>query len=566
MGRFSKRQIYVVVAMLVVAAFWGYQMFGTATIAVTSEPSGAIVRVDGRVRGQTPIERLEVDAGRHRLEVIHSHYAPFVEGLRMSRGDHEKRHVVLKAGEGTLKLLSNPKNAWVEVDGERVGMTPMDYPTSSGPHVIRMGLEERHIVEETHILKDGATLNVNFNLNIDPHGSLTITTNPRNAKIEFIGEDLVYKPKLRLRIGEYSIRVSKAGYGAVEFRYDVKYGTNLHSVELQREYGQLNVRTEPQASEIQVSYQDGGRTRRLAHTGSMRVPTGPIEVRARARGYRTEHKRLNIGPQGATVRFNLTPFQVETGVEIKDTLKSGGAAPAMIVLPAGEFTMGDPNGSYSEKPARTISLTQPFAVSKYEITVGDFERYLAATGGVFSDKLDTSDPQIPVAYVSFNEAANYAAWLSEQTGYKYRLPSEAEWEYAARAGTNSQYYFGDEPLDLCQHANIADKAVRQVYREWVVLGCDDGMIRPGPVGSYQPNQFGLYDVYGNVAEWVADCGMPGYKDGPRDGSPDEEGVGCETRGIRGGSWDSQAAEARSAYRNTASSANDDRGIRLVREL
>ena len=92
------------------------------------------------------------------------------------------------------------------------------------------------------------------------------------------------------------------------------------------------------------------------------------------------------------------------------------------------------------------------------------------------------------------------------------------------------------------------------------------MVRPGPVGTYAPNPFGVYDIYGNVSEWVADCGMPDYAYAPRDGSAAREGSGCGTHGVRGGSWDSMAIEARSSYRNTASSANDDRGIRLVRVL
>ena len=101
---------------------------------------------------------------------------------------------------------------------------------------------------------------------------------------------------------------------------------------------------------------------------------------------------------------------------------------------------------------------------------------------------------------------------------------------------------------------------------WDVIRCDDGLVRPGPGGRYLPNAFGLHDMYGNVSEWVLDCGLPSYEDAPNDGSPAEEGAGCTSHGIRGGSWDSMAIEAKSAYRNTASNANDDRGIRLVREL
>ena len=562
----DRRLQFLLGAIAVVAAIWLYQQFGTATLRVTSEPEGAVIRIDGRQRGLTPMERLEVDAGSHRLEVVHSHYAPYVEGIRVSRGDHESRHVVLEPGEGVFSLLSNPRNAWVEVDGRRVGRTPTQHTVVSGPHVIRMGLEERHIVEETHTVRHGQILEVNFNLNIDPHGSLTITTRPRNARIEFVGEDLAYEPGMRLRIGEYAIRVSRSGYKAQEFRYRVRYGNNLHDVSLEREYGRLVVQTAQQDTDVTVAIDDGGGVKRSTYRDAMTIPTGSVEVRARATGYRTQVKTIRMGPNGATVRFDLQPMQVTIGAEFQDRLASGGEGPVMVVVPPGEFTMGDANGSFSEKPARRVRLTQPFAVSKFEITIGEYLEFADATNRAVSAQVEVDKPSHAMAYVTFEDASRYAAWLSTQTGHHYRVPSEAEWEYFTRGGTQTDYFFGNDPLKLCEYANMADLATRKVYREWDVIRCDDGAVRPGPVGRYKPNPFGLHDVYGNVSEWVMDCGMPNYARAPTDGSPAEEAVGCGTRGIRGGSWDSTAGEARSANRNTATGANDDRGIRLVRDL
>ena len=238
----------------------------------------------------------------------------------------------------------------------------------------------------------------------------------------------------------------------------------------------------------------------------------------------------------------------------------------MVVVPAGSFVMGDADGPPSEQPQRRVTLTQPFAVSKYEITIGDFLPYLEAVSKPLPERLDPADVTHALSYVTFADAVGYTRWLSERTGEKYRLPSEAEWEYVARAGTSTHYFWGDDELELCRYANIADRSTRKVYRDWDTLNCEDNLVRPGPVGSYEPNPFGLHDIYGNVAEWVADCGMPEYADAPVDGSPAVEGMGCATHGVRGGSWDSQPIEARSSYRNTASSANDDRGFRVVREL
>ena len=553
--------------LLVVSAGWAYQMFGTATVAVTSEPSGAVVRVDGRQRGITPLERLELDAGSHQLSIEHSHFAPHVEGVSVSRGDHLQRHIAFKPGEGTFALLSNPRGAWVEIDGERLNsVTPTEITLPSGEHTIAMGQAERHIVEEVHTVKHGQTLEVNFDLNIDPHGSLTIVSSPRNAKIEFLDQELTYSPKMRVQIGEYALRVSRAGYEPQEFRYQVRYGDNLHHVDLKRAYGRLKVSAKPADATIEVVYSDGGRTRRKPYQPNMSVPVGAVEVRAASIGYRSQRKNLNFTSSGATLNFNLAPMQVEVGRVFNDRLRSGVEGPSLVIVPAGSFRMGREEGPPSETPARTVTITQPFAVSRFEITVGDYLLYAKAKNKPLHEKLWVDKLDHAMAYVSFADAVGYADWLSEQTGEAYQLPSEAQWEYIARANSTTPYFFGDDPEALCEYGNLADRTARKSFREWQTLTCDDGMVRPGPVGQFKPNGFGVYDVYGNVSEWVLDCGIPKYAGAPTDGSATVEGLGCETHGVRGGSWDSTAEEALSGYRMSARSPNDDRGFRLVRAL
>lgn len=563
----SRQSKFLLGLFLVIGFVWVYQTYGTATIAISSEPSGAVVRVDGRQRGLTPLSRLELDLGNHRLEVAHTHYATYTEGLSLRRGDHLERRVKLQPGEGTFKFLSNPKGAWVEVDGERLpGRTPLEHKMLSGPHVIAMGQQERYIVEETHTLKAGASTEVNFNLNIDPHGSVTMITSPRKAKIEFMGEDIVYTPKLRIQIGEYAVRVSAPGYISQEFRYTVRYGNNLHEVNLQRDFGTLRVTAQPADAEIQVSYTDRGRKRRISYAQALQVPVGNVEIRARALGYRTGFKSFWLGNQGASARFSLEKIAVTPGEELQDTLSDGSKGPAMVIIPAGSFLMGDANGPPSERPARTVTLTQPFAVAKYETSVAEYLQFAEATGRSIHEQIDQKQRQQPMRFVSFRDASDYARWLSKVTGHKYRLLSESEWEYVARAGTAGRHFFGTDENLLCDYANVADKSTRKIYRDWETVPCNDGFQRLAPVGALKPNPFGLYDIYGNVSEWILECGMPGYDRAPTDGAPADEGDGCGSNGVRGGSWDSLAAETSSNYRLTASSANDDRGIRLLREL
>ena len=555
------------VGALLIAAFFAYQYFGTASVSVTSTPAGAEVRVDGQLQGITPIDGVEVSSGRHLLEASHTFYAPIKENIRLSRGDHLTRALEFKKGKGTFEFLSNPRGAWVEVNGKRVpGRTPFKYESESGAHEIVMGDEERRTSKEVVVLNHGQSKEVNFTLNMDPHGTVTFSLSPRNAKVEFVGADIDYRPKKRVPIGEYPVRVSRPGFVSQEFRFKVRYGNNLKKVSLKREYADIRVQAKPNSAQISVTYNSGGGKTTKAYDQVLRVPTGQVQVRARAMGYRTRVKNIRLGSKGATVRFDLKPMVIKTGETFTDKLKSGGKGPPMIVLPAGQFQMGNKEGPISEKPLRTVYLTQPFAVSKHEVTIGDFLEYARNNSFMMPQQVDVTNVSYPMTNISHRDAVAYGDWLASQTGFAYRLLSEAEWEYAARSGSQNKFFFGNEDLRLCDYANVADKTMKTRFRDWSVLACEDGYVRTAPVGTYQANEFGLFDVYGNVAEWVLDCGMPSYAKAPTDGAAVTEGVSCQSHSYRGGSWDSSPLESSSAYRNTSSSRNNDRGVRIMREL
>ena len=290
--------------VVLVAGYWMYQRFGTASIQVSTAPTGAMVRLDGQRLGETPLV-VTVDAGRHLLVIEHSYFAPLEESISLSRGDHLTRHFDLSVSEGTLSLLSNPQGAWVEVDGKRLPrQTPTVLTTSAGKKIVRMGLPERFPVEQEVMLASGARVEVNLNLNIDPHGSLTVAARPRGATIELPLTDIKYEPGVRVPIGEHLIRVSQTGYAAREIRYKVRYGDNLTQISLERLFGKLIVRVQPDEAEIQVSYLlEGTHRLRSVYREAMSVPVGPVEVRARAIGHRTAFANFHLGERGYTVRL-----------------------------------------------------------------------------------------------------------------------------------------------------------------------------------------------------------------------------------------------------------------------
>ena len=212
-----------------------------------------------------------------------------------------------------------------------------------------------------------------------------------------------------------------------------------------------------------------------------------------------------------------------------------------MVIPAGTFRMGCVSGSDDcdddELPVREVRVAS-FALSKHEVTRGQFRAFVSATGhnarscipeGSWRD-LDWQDDDHPVVCVNWNDAQAYVDWLRRETGKRYRLPSETEWEYAARAGTTTPWFWGDRAEDRCEHANGRDSDD----------GCDDGWERTAPVESFRANGFGLHDMAGNVSEWLEDCWHDHYYGAPRDGSARTRGGACDERHtprvVRGGAW------------------------------
>ncbi len=294
------------------------------------------------------------------------------------------------------------------------------------------------------------------------------------------------------------------------------------------------------------------------------------------------------------------------------TLSDCADCPKLVVIAAGEFTMGSPAteaGRFDhEGPQRAVRIARPFALGRSEITYADFQRFAQEAGyrteaerdvgrpGCFafnfSDRAATKNQwqpgkswrnpgfeqtteRDPVVCMSWNDAKAYVRWLSGKTGKAYRLPTEAEWEYAARAGTKTARPWGDDPGQACAYANVADQStyktsVGRGSKTWSRLNrheCNDGRYLTAPAGSYKANGFGLYDMLGNVGEWTEDCWNAGYKGAPADGSAWLTGD-CSRHVFRGSSWSSEPRLARSATRDREVSEfrRPTLGFRIARTL
>ncbi len=225
--------------------------------------------------------------------------------------------------------------------------------------------------------------------------------------------------------------------------------------------------------------------------------------------------------------------------------------PELVVVPAGSFSMGS-NQPY-QRPSHTVSFARPFAIGRYEVTFEEWDACVADSACERPSDMGWGRGRNPVVNVSWADAQKYVAWLSKKTRQSYRLPSEAEWEYAARGGGADAAFWWGAVVGV-NNANCR--------------GCSAGAAdRARPVGSFAANRYGLYDTAGNVAEWVEDCWNDSYRNAPADGAAWREGD-CNLRVLRGGSFDSGAAQVQSSarFRYDAYVPYSANGFRVTREL
>jgi formylglycine-generating enzyme required for sulfatase activity len=235
--------------------------------------------------------------------------------------------------------------------------------------------------------------------------------------------------------------------------------------------------------------------------------------------------------------------------------------PQMVVIPAGEFTMGAPPAEQSAATQHRVTIERPFAVSKFEITFDEWDACAndGGCGGYRPGDEGWGRGKRPVTNISWVDAKEYVRWLSRKTGKPYRLLSESEWEYAARAGTATTFSVGDtlSPREANYDASTDGSGPSEVNRQQTL-----------PTGSFPANGFGLHDMHGNVSEWVEDCWRDDYAaTKPNDGSPWLEG-NCMGRVVRGGSWEDSDAELRSAARTGGGQSDQfySDGLRIARGL
>ena len=301
----------------------------------------------------------------------------------------------------------------------------------------------------------------------------------------------------------------------------------------------------------------------------------------------------------------------QAGADAPENIRDCTDCPELVSIPVGEFVMGadldEPRRlelpefwATREQPKHRVLIQRAFALGKYELTRAEFARFAAETGyspepgcwhfigteWLFDQtrswrdaKIDETDAH-PVTCINWHDASAYLEWLSRKTGQRYRLASEAEWEYAVRAGTSTAYWFGDDPARICEFVNLGDLDTQDRFRwhetkikydkmsDWKGQSCRDGYPTLAPVAATVANPFGLHGMLGNANEWVADCWNDDHRSAPGHQAARLTGADCGLRVMRGQGWTAVAASTRAAFR-LKMNATDRRftfGFRVARDL
>ncbi len=295
----------------------------------------------------------------------------------------------------------------------------------------------------------------------------------------------------------------------------------------------------------------------------------------------------------AAAALALAAFAASGALAAPKTLRDKGA-PEMVVIPGGSFDMGidgtelmrGGEGARPLGPVRRVTV-KSFAIGATEVTTGQYRAFLKASGhqqvpGCAGSPGDANvasgweDPGYgrparadePVVCVSWRDAKAYTAWLSGKTGKAYRLATEAEWEYVARAGSTARWAWGDDDRLACTYGNIANVDQPKTGLATPEDICRDGFVGVAPVKSFAPNAWGVYDMVGNVFEWVEDCSILPYPAAPTDGSAVEVSGACDKRGNRGGSWRTRLSRNRPWFRGRDPEPTQSQifGFRIARDL
>ncbi len=560
-------------------------------VSIHSQPPGAAVSLDGKHIGTTPLEALELAAGEYQLELHHPRYLPLATSLAVAGRDRaETLEKVLSPAWAAIGIDSEPAGAEIVVDGEPAGITPATLELLQGERQLLLRLPgfanwqgQLTVVAGEDVVQDTVQL-------LPAAGILELTSSPSGANVTLDGEFQGRTPlSLSLEPGRAQrLMLTRPGYRRHSATVQLQAGAReSKSVTLAAELGSIDLRVSPPEAEVRVNGRLVGRG-----SQSLSLPAVEHRVEVSLAGHRSSSQRLTPRP-GLEQRIEvalqteqeakLSRLQPEVTTALGQTLRlfiPGESGPA-------EFTMGASRrepGRRANEVLRPVNLRRMFYLQTTEVSNAQFRQFLAShnSGQIQGNSLNREHQ--PVAQVSWQQAAQFCNWLSRRegldpfytetqgivTGFKpestgYRLPTEAEWSWAARVDGERQltYPWGDTFPPTTAVENYADSSSAYVTGR-TISGYNDGQVVSATVGSFPPNHNGLFDMGGNVAEWVHDV----YQIPPANAAAETDPLGPQSGDnyvIRGASWAlGRLSELRLSYRDYGQAGRDDVGFRIAR--
>nr|VFJ59088.1 MAG: Formylglycine-generating enzyme, required for sulfatase activity, contains SUMF1/FGE domain [Candidatus Kentron sp. FW] len=560
----------IVISMAILAVWWCMSICRDSPplpeprLVVETEIAEASIYIDGK-KVQSP--GIVHTLGEHTIRVENQGYKPFEARIVLAVGEQRTVHVFYPdetRPPAKLVVHANIPKSTVRIDGKEAGVAGPDghpYIRLAGKHIVRVEKQgyEPFEADITLIANEQKTIHVDL---IPKPAQLAVQANVTDAMVSIDEKEVGPPNSARLHTlsaGEHIVRMESPDQKTLETPITLVAGERhtLHAM--------LSSASDcPAPSDCPVQ-----------------MPHPPLHTaRTKKQEAAPRKNRTTLVPdKKPTGRTNLPPplsvvFEIPDQT-FRDLLKDGSKGPLMRIIPKGEFRMGspenDPGRASSETPRHRVHISKKFALSVTEVTFEDYDRFARVTNRRLPADLGWGRGKQPVINITWQDANGYADWLSDHTGRQYRLPTEAEWEYAARAGNSSRYFWGDEE-NPCAYANGYDKSGHGSHNyPWPHLSCDDEWENTAPVmGRRLANKFGLFDMSGNVWEWTKDCWHANYRGAPTDGSAwekDNHG-NCFRRVIRGGSWHDGARHLRSANRlwSLEDKSTNDIGFRVARNI
>ena len=569
--------------------------------------------VDGRSHGEVPGVATDVPAGSHEIEVRAPRYLSFGTVLEIEgKGIEQTLDVTLEPGWADLSIDSVPGGAEVKVDGELLGATPLSAELLAGRRVVELRRDGYKPWQQTLAVIAGTPVNLGEVVLVKADGRIALSSTPSAASVTVDGE---YRGRTPLELAitpdkSHTVRLMKEGYQAIEQKVSIASGQQeALDLALSAELATVHLETAPAVAELLI---DG-----VAHgsaTQTLRLPTRTHELTVRAPGHATYQTQVTPR-KGVEQRFRI---RLKTAAEAAaETPAPGAAAPAaspaasaspraasgadvqrkgfaktfagqeLKLFNGGSATLGSSRrdaGHRANEVQREVRLARPFYLALREVSNAEYRLFLATHNSGERDKQSLDDDRQPVSGVSWEAAALYCNWLSRRDGlvpfYQikygevlgvnpdatgYRLPTEAEWEWVARVppqGTMANFAWGEKFPPQGRSGNYADRAASGIVGE-TLDDYDDGFAVAAPVASFTANLHGIYDLDGNVAEWVHD-----YYDAAPAVTPSTDPLGPATGAehvIKGASWAlGSLTTLRLSYRDAGGAARDDVGFRLAR--